>query len=82
MKAVASSANRDLAIDLLCGMSVDMNKAKALGRTAECAGRTYYFCSEDCRLKFINNPDQYLKKKGQHNTEPKPASVALSHMAG
>jgi membrane fusion protein, copper/silver efflux system len=82
MKAAADGVNGDLAIDLLCGMSVDMNKAKALGRTAEYAGHTYYFCSEDCRLKFINNPGQYLKKKEPHNAEPKSTGIAANHAAG
>lgn len=25
-------------------------------------GRTYYFCSEDCRDRFAKNPNRYLEK--------------------
>ena len=27
----------------------------------EYGGKTYYFCSEDCRQKFARNPEKYLK---------------------
>ena len=40
------------ATDPVCGMTVD--RAKAV--TAERAGRTYYFCSEDCREAFEREP--------------------------
>jgi membrane fusion protein, copper/silver efflux system len=81
MKAVTANVNEDLVIDPLCGMSVDMNKAKALRRTAEYAGRTYYFCSDDCRQKFARNPELYLRKKGQPEAQPKILGVALNGAA-
>jgi YHS domain-containing protein len=27
----------------------------------EYGGKTYYFCSQDCRQKFAKNPQKYLK---------------------
>lgn len=27
------------------------------------AGKTYYFCSDDCRDKFEKNPDKYIQAK-------------------
>jgi len=82
MKAATAGIYGDLAIDPLCGMSVDMNKAKALGRTAEYSGRTYYFCCEDCKQKFSKNPALYLMKTGRPDAEPRTSGVALNQTAG
>ena len=45
------------AIDLVCGMTVDTEKAAA---THEHAGKTYYFCCQHCREKFRTVPEKYL----------------------
>ncbi len=44
--------------DVVCGMQVD--PAKAAG-TSEYNGKTYYFCSKGCKIKFDANPAQYVK---------------------
>ncbi len=46
------------ATDPVCEMKVD--RAKAL--RAEHAGRTYFFCSEDCRSAFRADPAGYTRK--------------------
>ena len=46
------------AIDPVCEMVVDPRTA----RSAEVRGKTYYFCSEGCRTKFVADPDKYLNK--------------------
>jgi Cu+-exporting ATPase len=46
------------AIDPVCEMVVDT----ATARSAEVRGKTYYFCSEGCRTKFVADPDKYLNK--------------------
>jgi len=38
--------------DLICGMTVD----EATALQAERDGKTYYFCSEHCRQKFLSTP--------------------------
>ncbi|HEY7089185.1 MAG TPA: YHS domain-containing protein [Tepidisphaeraceae bacterium] len=44
--------------DLACvDVEVDANTPKY-----EYNGQTYYFCSDDCRDKFIKDPSQYVKK--------------------
>ena len=43
-------------VDPVCGMEV--NPENAAGKS-EYAGRTYYFCSEQCRNRFDENPAQY-----------------------
>ena len=41
--------------DPVCGMTVEVTTAysEAVG------GQTYYFCSENCRQRFDENPDAY-----------------------
>ena len=44
--------------DVVCGMQID--RAKAAG-TSQFQGKTYYFCSKECKAKFDANPAQYAK---------------------
>ena len=37
--------------DPICGMNVD----KATALHAERAGKTFYFCCDNCRQKFLSN---------------------------
>jgi Cu+-exporting ATPase len=46
------------AIDPVCEMVVD----PATARSAEVRGKTYHFCSEGCRTKFVADPDKYLNR--------------------
>lgn len=47
------------AIDPVCGMTVDMESARAAGLTIEFQGRTYGFCSKGCLLEFRESPESY-----------------------
>jgi len=47
------------AIDPVCGMSVDKNDAAA---SAHYEGNKYYFCSTECKTKFQQSPEQYVKQ--------------------
>jgi Cu+-exporting ATPase len=47
-----------MATDPVCGMSVDQNSAEA---TSTYKGKTYYFCSEDCKEIFDKEPETYAK---------------------
>ena len=38
--------------DPVCGMTVDETTALH----AECDGKTFYFCSDQCRQKFLSTP--------------------------
>jgi YHS domain-containing protein len=55
----ASPATAAKVIDPVCGMEVD--PATALKATY--AGKTYYFCSEDEKVKFEKDPERYVQKK-------------------
>jgi transcriptional regulator GlxA family with amidase domain/YHS domain-containing protein len=56
--AVAAPPPGAAAGDLVCGMTVD--PAKAL--RAEHGGKTYHFCSEDCRKRFLAEPERYVAR--------------------
>lgn len=44
--------------DVVCGMQVDPTKAAG---SSDYNGRTYYFCSKACKIKFDATPSQYVK---------------------
>jgi len=49
-----------MALDPVCGMTVEPQRAKA---TAKHAGKTYYFCCTGCAGKFTADPQKYLNGK-------------------
>ena len=46
----------NMVVDPVCGMRINRADAEA---TAEYEGRTYYFCIEQCRQKFLSQPEHY-----------------------
>jgi Cu+-exporting ATPase len=63
--------------DLVCGMSVDPEKAAA---KVEHAGHAYYFCGAGCARRFAENPEKYLA--GARSTAPEVrTAVAASATA-
>jgi RND family efflux transporter MFP subunit len=58
MKAAAQGTRGAPAKDPVCGMDVDPNDAAG---KVEYQGKTYYFCSNDCKAKFEKAPKQYIK---------------------
>ncbi|MBK9099459.1 MAG: YHS domain-containing protein [bacterium] len=49
--------------DPVCGMEIkDVFKAEKL----DYQGKTYYFCSNDCKSKFQQSPEKYVKKDDEH----------------
>lgn len=45
--------------DPVCGMKIDENTAPA---QTTYQGKTYYFCSTQCKDTFTASPDKYVKK--------------------
>jgi YHS domain-containing protein len=52
----ASAADRDEQIDPVCGMAVVTDE---LAEHYEHNGKTYYFCSSDCREQYEASPDDF-----------------------
>ena len=48
--------------DPVCNMEV--SEEDAAGRS-QYQGQTYYFCSQNCKNKFDQNPRQYVKEGAQ-----------------
>jgi len=65
-----------MSIDPVCGMEVDEARAKAMGMTSVYQGKTYYFCAEECKEQFDQNPGQFAGKPSEepdssmHKTHP------------
>jgi YHS domain-containing protein len=52
-----SSAEAVMAIDPVCGMDVNENNPPA---KSTYDGKTYYFCSEECREDFEEEPEDFI----------------------
>ena len=54
-----------MAKDPVCGMDVDERTAPA---TAECQGKTYYFCAMGCKKAFEKEPEKYLQDTSESHS--------------
>lgn len=50
--------SKDMAVDPVCEMKVKKSEAAA---TYKYNDKTYYFCMEGCKEKFVKNPEKYIK---------------------
>lgn len=70
-----------MAIDPICGMTVDEETA----RSAQRDGQTFYFCSDHCRQKFLGEGEPTVAKPGQPDhshhqpTQRKPKNGAAEY---
>jgi Cu+-exporting ATPase len=55
-----------MAIDPVCGMDVDEGDA---GGKGQYEGKTYYFCSSDCKREFQEAPESYAFQEGEGEEE-------------
>lgn len=54
-----------------------IKKSKAAGKY-EYKGETYYFCCPKCQEKFVKDPEKYVKKGGEMDTESKGSCAACA----
>lgn len=64
--------------DPVCGMMVRRERAIADGLTFDVDGKTYYFCSADCKEQFRQDPQRFLSKPAGEQASP-PASGHGGH---
>ncbi len=57
-QAIPAEPGKATVKDPVCGMTVDPDTARTAGLFAEAQGKTYYFCSEECKEKFHQNGPQ------------------------
>src|SRR5262245_12500687 len=67
------------AVDPVCGMDVD--PATTAGASTQHAGLTYWFCSPQCRERFVANPERYRSAKPATPMRPvsSPSESATDH---
>ncbi len=75
MKAAAAGIYGETSECPVCGMEVDITKAKAAGLTSEFQGQTYYFCAAEDKTKFDAQPAKYTLK-----SSPGPTSAAAKRL--
>ncbi len=61
MKLAAQGLFGALSSDPVCGVTVAEAKAEADGLIGNYQGKSYYFCSEECKGQFEQNPVNYLQ---------------------
>jgi YHS domain-containing protein len=48
--------------DPVCGGDVSINKAEKAGRKVKFGNAIFYFCSDECKEQFNQNPARYMRK--------------------
>lgn len=71
MELAAAGMTGDLSQDPVCGRPVSVKKAAEEGRTVVYQGKTYYFCSVECRDQFGQEPQKYVGREGAPATPQK-----------
>lgn len=56
----STNAAGAMAIDPVCGMTVEPESARAKGLHLQHRGADYFFCGRGCKLDFEEDPDRYL----------------------
>ncbi len=74
MKQAAVGINGKAGRDSVCGMNIDEDRSRAAGFSKEYQGKTYFFCSNECRDEFGKTPGRYAEAAGVKGTMP-PAGV-------
>lgn len=65
MKLAAAGMFGEVTQDPVCGLNVDMSKAKAAGYQSTFNNQPYFFCSQGCQQHFEKNPGRYAEKKAE-----------------
>lgn len=68
----AREHEEDTVVDPVCGMKLKKTDAKA---THEYNGKTYYFCMEGCKEKFVKEPAKYVRADENKVTCPVSGST-------
>lgn len=73
--------------DEVCGMNIDEDQSRAAGYMREYKGKTYFFCSTECRDEFVKMPERYLspstelKNMPPYKTKARAVAEHTSHGA-
>lgn len=56
----AATHGHATAVDPVCGMTVEPERARAKGLDSTHVGTDYFFCGKGCKLEFDEDPKRYL----------------------
>jgi membrane fusion protein, copper/silver efflux system len=73
MKLAAQGLYGTPELDPVCAMDVYPQKAKAAGLTTEFDGRTYYFCSPECKAQFEKEHPSHASMPGDSAKHGQPS---------
>jgi membrane fusion protein, copper/silver efflux system len=76
LAAAAAGVQGASSKDPVCGMDVDEARSKAAGKTLEHGGKTFYFCSDQCRSRFEKSPERFTEQSPAHD-HAHPASAIV-----
>jgi YHS domain-containing protein len=62
LAGVAQARAEETVVCAVSGKEIKKSEAKF---SHEYEGKTYYFCCDMCKEKFVKNPEEYLKKKAE-----------------
>jgi membrane fusion protein, copper/silver efflux system len=62
LQAAAQGIYGTVSLDPACGIEVEEVKARAINLTSEYRGKTYFFCSAECKQRFEKEPARYIKE--------------------
>jgi YHS domain-containing protein len=60
-----------LSKDPVCGLEISARKASKENRETHYEGRTYYFCSEECKRLFEKGPNRFIHKSSEETSGEK-----------
>jgi len=64
MKTATGGVIPAMSKDPVCGMFVNEEYARLTGKTATYGDKTYYFCMDECRDKFTEEPEKFAQQAG------------------
>lgn len=70
MQRAAAGLNGKAGRDPVCGMNIDEGRSRAAGYVNEYQGKSYFFCSPECRNEFVKAPKRYLSSAAGPNNMP------------
>ena len=82
MKAAAAGITGESSECPICGMEVDQTKVKAAGLTSAFRGQTFYFCANEDKVKFDQEPTRYAGTSGKEPATPAGKRLSAAQWEG
>ncbi|MDD5169409.1 MAG: efflux RND transporter periplasmic adaptor subunit [Syntrophales bacterium] len=70
MQQASAGINGKAGRDPVCGMNIDEDRSGASGFMKIYQGKTYFFCSPECRDEFVKAPERYTSSTAEKMNMP------------